>query len=106
MYQGRGLQRMVGPLTPHVGAGQSLQLVIDQRNQLLTGFVVPLRELREQSCDICLGGAHSNISRLPRRGKVAVILLLIYLPATMYSVGLQASGGPEAFSRRNDPPVE
>jgi hypothetical protein len=38
--QGGGLERVTGSLTPKVVAGQSPELRIDERNQLVQGFVV------------------------------------------------------------------
>ena len=43
--QGRGLQCVFAALAPEVGAGQTMQLVIDQRQELVDGVLIAASEV-------------------------------------------------------------
>src|SRR3984957_8065073 len=49
MNQGSGLKGMVRPLTPHIPAGQPFERVVDQRNKLFLGGLVPIRYFDQQA---------------------------------------------------------
>jgi hypothetical protein len=46
--QSSGLKGMVRPLAPHIPAGEPFELVIDQRNKLFLGSLVPIRYFDQQ----------------------------------------------------------
>ena len=47
VHQGRGLQRVFAALAAEVGAGQTMQLVIDQRQELVDGVFIAAPEIAQ-----------------------------------------------------------
>jgi hypothetical protein len=43
------VENMIGPFASHVGAGHPAQIVVDQRSQLIGGFLFALAELDQQT---------------------------------------------------------
>src|SRR5262245_12862604 len=56
MHQGRGVQRLPRPFTPHLHRGQPAQLVVDQRQELLGSVCVALVDSRQDSGNFAHGG--------------------------------------------------
>ena len=52
--QGRGLQRVLAALAAEVGAGQAMQLVIDQRQKLVDGVFIAAPQIPQQARDFAL----------------------------------------------------
>jgi len=55
VHQFRGPQRLVGTFQGHPPPGQRVQLLIDERHELVHGFSLALAPLRQQGCDV---GSH------------------------------------------------
>ena len=51
VHQGRGLQRVLATLAAEVGAGQAMQLVIDQGEKLVDGVLIAAPEFTQQAGD-------------------------------------------------------
>src|SRR5579863_1997603 len=52
MHQNGGLQAVAGPLTIHVGASQPVQLVVNQRRQLVERATVPVTPRAQQQANV------------------------------------------------------
>src|SRR5271156_4220520 len=72
MNQSGGLKGMVRPLAPHIPAGQLFELVIDQRNKLFLGGLVPIRYFDQQGCHVRFRDQAATLQWYPVQ-KTAVI---------------------------------
>jgi hypothetical protein len=72
MNQGSGLKGMVRSLTPHIPAGQPFELVIDQRNKLFLGGLVPIRYFDQQGRHVLFRDQAATLQPYPVQ-KTAVI---------------------------------
>ena len=55
--QRRGLERVVRSLAPHVALGQGVELLVDERNELVEGRFVTVAPRQEQVSGVRSSGA-------------------------------------------------
>ena len=64
VHQGRGLHRVLAALAAEIGAGQTVQFVVDQGQKLVDGFLLAASDFSEQAGDFAVIAQGAFIHRL------------------------------------------